>query len=388
MPSNVEVTSTSWFTRIKNALTGVVVGFILLIVSVVLLFWNEGRAVKTYQSLAEAQAAVVTVDSASVDPARDGQIVHVQGAVTTAEVPEDTLTGVYAEGALSLTRKVEMYQWIETSESKTEKKLGGGEETVTTYSYAQDWSSTPQDSAKFYNPDGHENPAMPADSTDFTVQDAAIGAYGVAGSQIAGLGTRSVMEFSDEDAAYIGEYLGLDRPMQMANGVLYGGDNPMQPKLGDIRVTYERVDLTDASVVAKQTGDRLEDYTAQNGYTVFLTAAGTVSSEQMFADAREGTAILTWLLRALGLFLMFVGFASILKILSVLGDIIPLVGTVIGWGTGLFSLVATLCLGSIVIALGWFWARPLLSLAIIAVAAAIVFGISYAKRKSAAPATA
>ena len=50
-----ETTSTSWFTRIRNSVGGVVIGLILIVGMVVLLFWNEGRAVQTYRSLAEGK---------------------------------------------------------------------------------------------------------------------------------------------------------------------------------------------------------------------------------------------------------------------------------------------------------------------------------------------
>lgn len=229
---------------------------------------------------------------------------------------------------------------------------------------------------------------MPLESAEFAVAEAGLGAYVVAGETLAPLGKAETIEFSGEDAEYIGSSLGLDRPMQPVTGALYAGLDPQKPELGDLRVTYERVDLSDASFVAKQAGNGLEDYATSNGYTIFLSAAGLVTSDKMFADAQDTNAMITWLLRAGGLILMFVGFAATLKILSVIGDLIPFVGTVIGYGTGLFSLVATLCLGSVVIALGWFAARPLMSVAILAGAALVIGGIAYAKRKSAPAATA
>jgi hypothetical protein len=385
---NTEVTSTSWFTRLKNALTGIVVGFILLIASVVLLFWNEGRAVQTYESLVEGQGAVVAASADTVDASLEGKLIHLQGPITPMEDPEDADTGVFASGAVALKRTVEMYQWIETSDSKTEKKLGGGEETVTTYSYNLGWHVSPQNSAEFFNPDGHQNPPMPVENAEFAVSQAGLGAYVVSGEKLAPLGKAEALEFSAEDADYIGSSLGLDRPMQPVTGALYAGLDPQKPELGDLRVIYERVDVAEASFVAKQAGNGLEDYVTSNGYKIFLSAAGLVSSDKMFADAQDTNTMITWLVRAGGLILMFVGFAATLKILSVVGDLIPFVGTVIGYGTGLFSLVATLCLGSIVIAFGWFAARPLMSVAILAVAALIIGGIAYAKRKSATAAAA
>ena len=40
-----------------------------------------------------------------------------------------------------------MYQWKQTSESKTKEKIGGGKETTTTYDYKKDWSDRPISSA-------------------------------------------------------------------------------------------------------------------------------------------------------------------------------------------------------------------------------------------------
>ena len=381
--SNIEVTRTSWLTRLKNALTGIVVGIILIIATSILLVWNETRAVKTYQSLVEGKAAVVAGDAQTLDGSLEGQLVHVQGAITPNSDPEDMTSGVWAEGAVALTRTVEMYQWIEKQESKTEKNLGGSEETVTTYSYEKGWSMSPQKSSDFRTPEGHENPAFPLDSAQFNVPDANLGAYVLAGEVLAPLGTLQVMEFSDEDAPAIGAALGLTAPTAQIAGALYAGNNPNSPEVGDIKVVYERIDLAEASFVAKQVGSGLEEYATSNGYTVFLSAAGLVSSDQLFADAQDANAFLTWILRAAGLIFMFVGFAASLKVLSVIGDVIPFVGTVIGYGTGLFSLIATLCLGSLMIALGWFAARPLLSIAIVLGAALIVAGITYVKKKQA-----
>ena len=51
-----EVTNTSWFQRIGQAFAGVLVGFLLIPVSIVVLFWNEGRAIKTARGLDEGAA--------------------------------------------------------------------------------------------------------------------------------------------------------------------------------------------------------------------------------------------------------------------------------------------------------------------------------------------
>ena len=41
-----EVSYTSWGQRIKNAITGILLGLVFFLCAFPLLFWNEGRAVK------------------------------------------------------------------------------------------------------------------------------------------------------------------------------------------------------------------------------------------------------------------------------------------------------------------------------------------------------
>ena len=72
---------------------------------------------------------------------------------------KDSTFGVEAKG-LKLGRTVQMYQWKETSESKTKEKIGGGKETTTTYDYKKDWSDSPIDSSDFKRPEGHQNPDL------------------------------------------------------------------------------------------------------------------------------------------------------------------------------------------------------------------------------------
>ncbi len=71
----------------------------------------------------------------------------------------------------------------------------------------------------------------------------------------------------------------------------------------------------------------------------------------------------------------------ILRIFSVIGDVIPFVGSLIAFGTGLVSFVMAIAVGVIVIAIGWFAVRPLLSIGLLVGVAAIVWAYSKYGRK-------
>src|SRR5687768_7217856 len=95
----------------------VVIGILMMIGALPMLFWNEGRAVRTAESLGEGRGAAVSVSSEKVDPAKEGKLVHTMGRAKTADTVSDPVFGVSAN-AIALRRKVEMYQWKETSESR------------------------------------------------------------------------------------------------------------------------------------------------------------------------------------------------------------------------------------------------------------------------------
>ena len=49
--SVTEVTTTGWLQRIVQSLVGALIGILLVIGSIVLLWWNEGRAVDAIRAL-------------------------------------------------------------------------------------------------------------------------------------------------------------------------------------------------------------------------------------------------------------------------------------------------------------------------------------------------
>ncbi len=377
----VEKTSTSWFSRLGGALTGALVGLVLLIVAVVALFWNEGRSVATYKSLKEGLSIVVSTDPTQIDPALEGKLVHIESDVVPAADVVDAETGITASGVIGLVRNVEMYQWVETKSSSTEKKLGGGEETVTTYSYAKEWNSSAQDSSAFKEPAGHENVNFWLPASETLVDSAQLGAFQVAGSQIASVGTREALPITDETAAAASAALGYPGEGRAVMQALYFGADEKSPQIGDTKISFEKIVLPAVSIVAMQHGDGVTDYTTQNGYSLFLLAAGREPFAKMFADSQAENVLITWLIRAAGILGLFIGFAAILNIFSVIGDVIPFIGSLIAFGTGLISFVMALAVGTVVIAIGWFAVRPLLSIGLIAAVAVIVWAYTKYRTK-------
>ena len=136
--SYTEVTSTSWFSRLGDSFKGIGTGFLLIIAATALLWWNEGRTVRTGDAIVEAQLATEPMPAITkVDSAFEGKMVYATGRAVTKDELTDPVFGVKVN-AIKLRRKVEYYQWVEHRRSEKRQKLGGGEETVTTYTYSRE----------------------------------------------------------------------------------------------------------------------------------------------------------------------------------------------------------------------------------------------------------
>lgn len=365
--------SNSWGGRIVSSLTGVIVGILFIPGSIILLSWNEANSVKTARSLTEGSKTVIDISSDKVDPATEGKLVHVSGDAATTAGVGDPIFGISAV-ALTLHRKVEMYEWKESKSSEEKKDLGGSSETVTTYKYEKEWSDDLIDSSDFNQAQDHKNPdAMIAESQVFAASDVTLGAFKVPGSLVSQMSGEEPITPTAEDFAKLPE--SLKSKAQLTAGGIYFGKDPAAAAIGDQRVTFEILKPGVFSILAQQAGGTFQPYSTRAGKEIERVESGSVSAAAMFQHAQSENALFTWILRVVGFVLMFIGFGMIFKPLSVLGDVVPFIGNVIGAGTGLVSLLLALGGTFLTIAIAWLAVRPLFGGTLIVVAAALVFWI-------------
>jgi len=170
---------------------------------------------------------------------------------------------------------------------------------------------------------------------------------------------------------------------------IYLGDNPSSPQIGDLRITYHVVALTDVSIVSSQIGQTFEPYQTEAGGTIDMLKPGRVGAEMMFRQAQQSNVMWTWIYRLGGFVLMLVGMAMILRPLSVAGDVIPFLGSIVGAGTGILSFLIAAPFACLTIAVAWLRYRPAIGASLLfaaAVAAVIVFMLSRRGKSAAKPA--
>lgn len=365
--SFTETSSQSWFSRLGGAFKGILVGIVLFLVAFPLLFWNEGRAVKRYKTLKEGSGAVVSASADSVDPGNDGKLVHVSGPAETTAQLTDSEFGVDVN-AIKLRRTVEMYQWVESVETKKKKKLGGGTETTRTYNYKKEWSEKLYPSTDFKKPDGHENPKdMAVNSTTQVADEVTVGAYKLSPSLVRSINTFERLPVKDDNLTPTG----ITKKVVRHKDGYYVGDDPSNPQVGDLRITFRVVKPCTVSLVAGQVKDTFEPYATEAGGTIELLQVGTHSAAAMFKAAQDSNKTMTWILRFVGFAVMTAGLAMILSPLSVLADIIPFVGGIVATGTLIISLGVSLALSLATISVAWIFYRPMLAIALLAVVAVV-----------------
>jgi len=385
-------TTESWGSRLGGSVRGVLTGLALFVIGFPVLFWNEGRSVKTARAIDEGEGACVSLESnATVDPEMNGRLVHMTGRADTGDVLTDDVFGVSAT-AIRLEREVEMYQWVEDSHTTEKKNVGGSVTKTTTYSYKQEWVDRAIDSSDFHDP-GHDNPgAIEFPSEDRYAANVSFGGFRLNERQIRSIGASQKLQFPADFTCRVERVQVQGNTILVPNAetrlnVLNTRNVAAQPRVGDMRVTFKAVYPHDISLIAKQHGDTFVEYTAKNGRKLSYLRDGIADAAEMFESARSGNSFITWLVRLGGFLLMFMGLSALLRPLSVLADVLPILGDIVGIGTGVVAgLVALIC-SLVTIAIAWLFYRPVLGVALLVAAGFLVWKLAQKRKaaKAAAP---
>jgi hypothetical protein len=376
--SFTETTHVSWFERLKQAIIGVLIGLLLVPGAVVLLFWNEGRAVTTARSLTEGAGIVRAIAPDRVDPANQDQLVHVSGPLTLGGSVSDPEFGVTAR-AVRLIRKVEMYQWKEESRSETRTKIGGGQETVTTYSYVRIWSDHYNESSRFKQPANHRNPPMRYSGRDFTVARATLGAFELTPDSLRHLYGEDPMPVDAAAEAPARQTAG--DMVRVVDGLVYIGRDPSSPQVGDLRISYTILSAPQVSIIARQAANGFAPYQTRAGDALLMIEKGLLPAAQMFKAAQDENAILTWILRGVGALVMFIGFGLIFRPLGVLADVLPFLGDIMRLGTGAIGFALTAVFSAVTIGIAWLYYRPVIGILVLLAGIGIAVGMWFLGRK-------
>lgn len=431
-----ETTTTGYGTRLKNSLGGIGTGFLLFVAGTALLWWNEGRAVKTDKMLNEAEGVTVEMEDVSkIDPEFEGKLVHATAFANTTDSLSDPNFKVGAT-AIGIQRKVEYFQWVEHASSQSKDKFGGKEETVTTYTYSKEWTSRPQSSETFHDP-AYQNKnysLFQSENFDKSAENVRFGAYKLNSYQIGAIsntqpldlnidqkqletwnkecerifvrntGQRAIGDIVSErvkqavsnatkTTTTTNDSLKKDSVQQdtivaapnkkdldyvhMNGNVLYFGESPSSPQVGDVRITFTKTMPANVSIIAKVAGETFTQFKAKNGKTFQALSMGNKTAAEMYESGHASNNMWLWILRILGVLMICGGLKGIFGILITVLKVIPFVANIVGWGVNLVCNVVGIAWSLIIIAIAWIFYRPLLAIALLAIAGFLIWVFAF-----------
>ena len=385
-----ETTSTSYGQRLAGSAKGMIGGLLMFIIGTCLLWWNEGRTVRTAKAIGDAASHVESVaDVSRVDASLNGKLIHASAFADTKDTLTDDMFGV-RELAIRLDRKVEYYQWVENAQTKEREKIGGGKETTTTYTYEKKWVDKPVNSAEFKDPQYQSANKVLAEVEERNemAQHVTFGAYTLPELFVASISGSEPVEvrMTEEQRFTWNERLHMLRPkvntetslVHTSANTVYLGLSPNSPQIGDVRVTFTKVPPADISLIAQVDGSTFKAYRAKNGQSFSRVQMGTVSADEMIEQARSENNMLTWVLRLVGVLLIVIGLKGMFGLLPMLFKVLPFLGSIVDAGVGLVSWIFGLAWSLIIIAIAWLVFRPIIGISLLVLAIA---GIVFLKRR-------
>ena len=381
-----ETTSTSYGQRLAGSAKGMIGGLLMFIIGTCLLWWNEGRTVRTAKAIGDAASHVESVaDVSRVDASLNGKLIHASAFADTKDTLTDDMFGV-RELAIRLDRKVEYYQWVENAQTKEREKIGGGKETTTTYTYEKKWVDKPVNSAEFKDPQyqSANKVLSEVEERNEMAQHVTFGAYTLPELFVASISGSEPVEvrMTEEQRFTWNERLHMLRPkvntetslVHTNANTVYLGLSPNSPQVGDVRVTFTKVPPADISLIAQVDGSTFKAYRAKNGQSFSRVQMGTVSADEMIEQARSENNMLTWVLRLVGVLLIVIGLKGMFGLLPMLFKLLPFLGSIVDAGVGLVSWIFGLAWSLIIIAIAWLVFRPIIGISLLVLAiAGIVF---------------
>lgn len=222
-----EIRRTSYGQNLRNKFSGVIIGVLLFLASFVVLWISQSQT--NYARIAK-QSTEISADSVATD--MTGEFVSVTGSMTSDEKIGDPIFMKPGDYIL-VDRTVEAYSWEENTHTDKRNLPGGGTETVTTYTYSQEWTTMPENSDLFKERKSPPNMKdLPYDNTSFTVDSAQVGVYDINMNTV-------TLPNGNMDLTPSREKFNLRSNQRIDGSYIYQGNGSLSsPQINDVRISF------------------------------------------------------------------------------------------------------------------------------------------------------
>ena len=410
MADSVSVTSHhSYGSRVGNSFKNILWWLFLLVISIILLVRNENNYVKEKNALNEWASIVQEASSTQIDSSLEGKLVHLYGdTASNAEALKDNVFWIITDD-LKLKRTVEMYQWHEDEHTECHDNYGWSEDCTTTYTYDKKWDDEAIDSNHFQKPSEHSNPSnWTYESTQQSKSPITLWAYTLSTVYIDKLdnyvpinldeqnvknpksqnesesitieSTGDTIENNNDNYLYWNIQVDNDNFFHIQNNYIYISKDPNSPAIWDLRISFASVKSGIVSIIWKQVWNELSSYTTSNWRSITLLEQNQVTAEDMFQHAQQANKMWTWIIRFMGLLLMFCAFSMMMQFIETLAKVLPFLANIVWVWTRLIAFCLTLVVWFIVIWLAWIAVRPIVWISCLVIAVAWIFLLAKSKK--------
>jgi len=421
-----EAEAPGYLQRVGSSAAGMCFSPVVLLFAVWLLFMNEGWAIKTHQTLNEVRDNAIHIQASSVLNENYGKLIHATHKVSVEDPLVDDVFQI-SRHAVTMTRHVDMYQWVQKSTTQ-EKKLSNGEvETTTRYTYSKDWRSDVQQN--FKKPEGHRNPgSFLYESQTLKSSTVNFGAFELGSTLVEQL-TRTVkvpvsasgLPLDIKKIARVSGYYvhipgesveqdgikgaGISRHIESVDGeekIIYELDSTGErfsskqkaqhalshsshaggTKVGDMRISFDEVPCSTVSVLAKQSDSTLTDWSSSiPGYSYGMVADGVSGVDEMVEGAQSANNIFCWVKRVSGFVICWIAFSMMTSLLHTLVDWVPLIRNLVSLGLTIMNGVLAVTVTFVTISVGWIFYRPMIGCSLLAIGLGALYMASAAGAK-------
>lgn len=332
-------------------------GLIFILIGIALLGYNESRTVKTQSAINEALKVYIDVQSENVDPANEGKLIATKGKIDISNATElkDQTFNITALG-VKLERLVEMYQWQEECTTDENNKE--------VCNYTKVWSEDINDSTMFENKEYVNPTSKKFETEEYFAQNVKLGAFDLSSRLIESLSYNEDLTYEFLSSQYKEEKEGF----KLDGKYLINYDNTVEPKIGNLRISYKVAKDGSASILGVQKGNGFEAFTGKKGKSILTIRRGEYTGREILNQLTKENKIVKWLFRIVGTLLIIFGISSFFAPLQRLAGKVPILGSVVNTSTGLISLLLGFTISLLTIAIAWLKARPILALILIVIA--------------------
>ena len=220
---------------------------------------------------------------------------------------------------------------------------------------------------------------MQYENKTYTAKGVKVGEFVIPQEKVDSLSTNEYVTLSkdNDDQRYAAYQLKLN----IDGKYFTNSSNLSNPEIGDYRISFKYNDAKDVSIMGVQKGNTIEAYKAKSGYSVYELYEGSYDGAGIIQNMRDTNRIIKILCRAGGIILVIIGLLAIISPIQKLAGYVPILGSIFNGITTLAAIILGVAISIIDIAIAWIAYRPVLGIALLAVAGGLIVASILLKKK-------